>query len=614
MVLHVDRNGNEVRTTYNVDGNPVLETGTDRNGENRVTRSFEYDASGNVRKAVAGGFCYTYEYRPDGKLLKKSASGRTLVSCTYFSDGSLESLTDASGKPVFYEYDWRGNLSGVRDENGDMLAAYAHTPGGRLKEIRHGNGLCTRYEYDTDGNMIHLHFQRENGETISDLWYEYDLNGNRTLKTGKCILSGDSLTDLAVSYRYDSMDRLTSESRDGEETAYSYDFCGNRLKKLDKSGTEEYHYNRKNQLICRFSEKEKTAYRYDLQGNLLEAAGAEGTAVFSYNAFHQQTAMTMPDGKHLENRYDAEYLRAGMVENGTVTTFSYHNGELLAESSPEGDTISRYIPGYGVAAGWNREKNGYHYYHLDEQNSTAYITGRGGEIENRYEYDAFGVLQNSMEEFHNRILYTGQQYDQTSGQYYLRARFYNPVLGRFVQEDVYRGDGLNLYAYCKNNPVVYYDPSGYGEEKCDKVGGNDSKSGSGSVTYDELDSLGRTTGIEAAITQDMIGTGSPAKSSIKPAGFGGQAQGHARGHLLGNQLGGSGSDPRNLVTIYQNPVNHPLMSSIEANVRKAVEGGQIVNYRVTPIYEGNNLIPCGITIRAEGSGGLNIYETILNRK
>ena len=393
------------------------------------------------------------------------------------SDGSLESLTDASGKPVFYEYDWRGNLSAVKDGNGETLAAYAHTPGGRLKEIRHGNGLCTRYEYDTDGNMIHLHFQRENGETISDLWYEYDLNGNRTLKTGKCILSGESLTDLAVSYRYDSMDRLTSESRDGEETAYSYDFCGNRLKKLDKNGTEEYHYNRKNQLICRFSEKEKTAYRYDLQGNLLEAAGAEGTAVFSYNAFHQQTAMTMPDGKHLENRYDAEYLRAGTVENGTVTTFSYHNGELLAESSPEGDTISRYIPGYGVAAGWNREKSGYHYYHLDEQNSTAYITGSSGEIKNRYEYDAFGVLQNSREEFHNRILYTGQQYDQTSGQYYLRARFYNPVIGRFVQEDVYRGDGLNLYAYCKNNPVVYYDPSGYGEEKCDKVGGNDSKSG-----------------------------------------------------------------------------------------------------------------------------------------
>ena len=325
------------------------------------------------------------------------------ISTPYHADGGVRSLTDASGKPVFYEYDWRGKLPAVKD-------------------------------------------------------------GNRILKSGSRIGGEGKATEHKVSYIYDRVDRLVSETRQGEETAYVYDLCGNRLKKLDKSGEVEYHYNRKNQLICHFSEKEKTAYRYDLQGNLLEAAGAEGTTVFSYNVFHQQTAVTMSDGKRLENQYDAEYLRAGMVENGTVTTFSYHNGELLAESSPDGDTISRYIPGYGVAAGWNREYNGYHYYHLDEQNSTAYITGSSGEIENQYGYDAFGVLQNSREELPNRILYTGQQYDQTSGQYYLRARFYNPVLGRFVQEDVYRGDGLNLYAYCKNNPVVYYDPSGYKEE------------------------------------------------------------------------------------------------------------------------------------------------------
>lgn len=61
----------------------------------------------------------------------------------------------------------------------------------------------------------------------------------------------------------------------------------------------------------------------------------------------------------------------------------------------------------------------------------------------------------------NRIRYTGQQYDEISDQYYLRARYYNPVVGRFLQEDVYQGDGLNLYAYCGNNPVAYYDPSGY---------------------------------------------------------------------------------------------------------------------------------------------------------
>ena len=140
------------------------------------------------------------------------------------------------------------------------------------------------------------------------------------------------------------------------------------------------------------------------------------------------------------------------------------------------------------------------------------------------------------------------------------------------------------------------------------------ESGNSSIHYGELDSLGRATGVDATITVDMVGTGTPAKSSIKPAGFGGQKAGHARGHLLGNQLGGAGDDPRNLTTLFQNPVNHPVMSSVEGSVRKAVEAGEVVQYSVKPIYEGNTLIPSGVTIKAEGDKGFYIYQTILNRK
>ncbi len=107
------------------------------------------------------------------------------------------------------------------------------------------------------------------------------------------------------------------------------------------------------------------------------------------------------------------------------------------------------------------------YYHRDEQLSTAFLTvGENGDIQNSYLYDAFGMGLEEQELFPNRIRYTGQQYDELTGQYYLRARYYNPVYGHFIQEDVYQGDGLNLYAYCDSNPVVYYDPSGYDAAFC----------------------------------------------------------------------------------------------------------------------------------------------------
>lgn len=93
--------------------------------------------------------------------------------------------------------------------------------------------------------------------------------------------------------------------------------------------------------------------------------------------------------------------------------------------------------------------------------STLFLLDQAHEIRKTYRYDAFGNLLKETGDTPNRLAYTGQIYDGAAGQYYLRARFYNPAIGRFLQEDTYRGDGLNLYAYCANNPVMYYDPSGF---------------------------------------------------------------------------------------------------------------------------------------------------------
>jgi hypothetical protein len=129
----------------------------------------------------------------------------------------------------------------------------------------------------------------------------------------------------------------------------------------------------------------------------------------------------------------------------------------------------------------------------------------------------------------------------------------------------------------------------------------------------ELDAFGRTTGASATITKSMLNTGTAASRSIKPAGFLGGTANHARGHLISRLLGGSGKDPRNLATIYQNPVNTPIMRGFEQQVAGAVRAGETVKYTVTPIYRGTELIPRAFTLRASGSGGFNLHVSILNK-
>jgi len=71
---------------------------------------------------------------------------------------------------------------------------------------------------------------------------------------------------------------------------------------------------------------------------------------------------------------------------------------------------------------------------------------------------------------------------------------------------------------------------------------------------------------------------------------------------LGCQLGGSGDDVRNLITIQQPPAITPVISAVEGRIRKALEQGQVVDVNMAPIYHGISRIPAGITIKAEGWG------------
>ena len=167
-----------------------------------------------------------------------------------------------------------------------------------------------------------------------------------------------------------------------------------------------------------------------------------------------------------------------MEENGQLVKFLYNEDrEAVAEEESDGNVI-RYIRGLGLISSDSEKAKTYYHYVSDEQGSITHVINgedkESGELPqenvqpqvlNHYEYDAFGNTIRCEEQVHNRFRYTGEQYDPLTGQYYLRARYYNPVIARFTQEDTYYGDGLNLYTYCQNNPILYHDPTGHGTKE-----------------------------------------------------------------------------------------------------------------------------------------------------
>ncbi len=475
LTRYTDRDGNRVCRDYDVLGNLVYEKAVDKNGENPCVSTYRYDAIGRLVQAVCGGASYEYTYDEQGRLKEKRSAGKRLLSYTYDTAGRTASVTDPAGVRTDYEYDILGRTSRVHSTDGADIT-YQYDALNRVKQTACGNGIRTCYQYDQDGNLSRLETRKEDTLLLS-LHYTYDANANRLTKTGiQPSPAGNTLVN--TTYTYDKRDRLLQENNSGDITRYTYDPAGNRITKQHNQTKTLYTYNQRNQLTSIQTDDTTTLFTYNRQGSILKEQRPDAVRTYTYNTKNQQTQVELEDGTVQTNRYDPEGLRHEMEENGKLLRFVYHKGELVYERGEKEQTS--YHQGAGTEA-LNRAGKIY-YYHKDEQLSTALITDEQGAIKNTYLYDAFGNALASAEQIENRIRYTGQQYDGITGQYYLRARYYNPAVGRFMQEDTYRGDGLNLYAYCANNPVTYYDPSGYAVTSS-YVAADGGDGGEGSETY-----------------------------------------------------------------------------------------------------------------------------------
>ena len=456
LIRKTDRNGVTVEMGYNLYGAPLFKKEKDgAQGE-----FYEYTPEGLLKCAISAGMRYAYDYDAMGRMIRKSASGRTLLALEYDKNGNKVRQIDVTGKLTGFDYDPMGQLLRLTDD-GQELAVYTYTPDGTPRAVAHGP-IRQEYAYDLDKNLTGLTVR--SGDTLlSQTSYAYDGNGNRIRKQA---LDGTTL------YQYDALNQLQRVDYPAYSEELFYDKAGNRARRLVGGEEELYQYDPRNRLMALTRGGVTAPFQYDNAGNLLQ----DDKARYSYDAFNRTVKVETFDGNVQVNRYDAEGLRHEMEENGRLVRFIFHKGEAVAEQE-ENSNVIRLIRGSELIArsGDSESARTYYHYASDEMGSTTHIVDEQGNVHNRYAYDAWGKIEVKEEAVPNRFTYYGQQIDPITQQYYLRARFYNPVIGRFTQEDTYRGDGLNLYAYCANNPVYYVDPSGFDKDALSQVAQSTSK-------------------------------------------------------------------------------------------------------------------------------------------
>ena len=341
--------------------------------------------------------------------------------------------------------------------------------------------FAENYEQDKNGRSARV-MQTLGGQTYTKRFGYYKQGDHATNRVNTIYYSKNGVSDGKVIYTYDGMGNIVSVNENGKQHyKYAYDKIGRLIseKDVDKNREICYTYDENGNIQTKIQNGTITNYRYKDGTDRLMNYGSEE---FAYdNLGNPTTYRNMPceweKGRQLKSitdgtntvtfTYDEFGERISKTAGGITTNYVYENGKLLREVT--GSEKIDFVYGSDGIIGF-RTGNKNYLYRKNVYGDVTEIYSDNGTLVGKYSYTAFGecivkVNEGGIAE-KNPIRYRGYYYDTETSLYYLKTRYYDPEVGRFMTIDGIEYldpetiNGLNLYAYCGNNPVMNIDPEG----------------------------------------------------------------------------------------------------------------------------------------------------------
>ena len=505
--------------TYDLDSEGRILSQSELSGsESKKLLEYRYDENGNISEATGNNGTSIYKYDNSGNILKYTDTFGKTIDYTYDERGNLSKLEVAGEPPTVYTYDSEDRIiSVIYGDNKTVSYEYVenttitHLPDNKtIVEKYNDSGELVEKTYTDDaGNIIYkisleydsedriskkyVVLSKDNKEpdtkvsTFTDKDNGTDLsNDNEGMPTEETSISDSvdnaitdntGFTNIEYQYSYTDKSQLKSESITGDigtkDISYTYDNAGNRISETIKTGDKEevttFTYDESNRLIKKQSPNKTTIYSYDKNGNRISAVSNGEKFSYTYDINDNLTGIKKNDVTIFEAIYDAmgeRVLTKELNSDGTLESkyrlndVSFEDTQVLSVYNDSSKTNLIYGNERTAELSTGTES----IFITDEKES---VLGRIGE-ENTF-YTPFGDKEDTNFIDTQKALITDFGFDgewqDSTGLYYLRARYYDPSDGVFLSEDSVSGDiesetGLNGYSFVDNDPVNYTDPSG----------------------------------------------------------------------------------------------------------------------------------------------------------